>query len=323
MTGSTFQILAGFVLLIAGGEVLVRGAVAVARRLSVSNLVIGLVLVGFGTSTPELTTSINASLHGSPGIAVGNVVGSNIANTLLVLGMTAAITPILCDPSAFSRDAPMLALATALCITFAAGDGFGRPAGILFLLVLLGYTLHTYQMERRSRGASAQLHMHEAELAEPAPRSLWVGAGLTLLGVALVVAGAELMVRGAIDFARQFGVSETVIGLTLVAFGTSLPELATSIVAALRGRTDVALGNIIGSNLFNLLGILGATAVIAPMTAELSLSSYDLLALAGATVLLLAFAYTGRRYSRLEGLVSLGLYLAYMAFLGLRGARLL
>ncbi len=320
MTEITLQIAAGFLLLILGGESLVRGSVALARNLGVSKLVIGLVLVGFGTSTPELATSLNAALIGSAGIAVGNVVGSNISNTFLILGVTAAIYPIACDPNAFKRDAPMLSIATMVCVAFALSGEFGRLTGAVFLAVLLGYTGFTYLTERRQRDASAVLHEQEAGLAEPAPRSTWIAVLLAGGGIALIVVGADIMVAGSIELARLFEIPETIIGLTLVALGTSLPELATSVVAALRRQTDLAFGNIIGSNLFNILGILGVTAVVAPIPVPPNVLVYDLWILLMSMVLLTVFGMTHWNISRREGIVFIACYVGYLGFTALRGA---
>ena len=318
MTGITLEIIAGLLLLVSGGEALVRGSVTLARNLGVSKLVIGLVLVGFGTSMPELVTSLDAALIGSPGIALGNVIGSNIANTLLILGLTAAITPIACDPRAFRRDGPMLAIATLLCIGFALSGAFGRGIGLLFVAVLLGYTVFTYRAERCEDDASARLHRHEAELGEPTPQSTWLGVLIAVAGVGLLIAGAHFMVTGSVALARQLGVSETIIGLTLVAVGTSLPELSISLVAAVRRQTDLAFGNIIGSNIFNILGILGVAAIVAPIAVPPKIVDYDLWILAATTLLLIVFAMTDWKLSRREGLIFFAGYAGYVALAVLR-----
>lgn len=318
MGGISLEIAAGLLLLVIGGEALVRGSVALARNLGVSKLVIGLVLVGFGTSMPELAASLNAALIGSPGIAVGNVIGSNIANTLLILGLTAAITPIACDPRAFRRDGPMLAIATLLCAGFALTGAFGRGAGFVFVAVLLGYTLFTYRTERRQDDPSARLHSQEAELEEPTPRSTWVGLLFAAAGMGLMIGGAHTMVTGSVALARQFGISETVIGLTLVAVGTSLPELSISLVAAVQRQTDLAFGNIVGSNIFNILGVLGVTAIAVPIPVPPSILVYDLWVMAATTVLLILFAMTDWKLSRREGLIFLAGYAGYLVLAGLR-----
>lgn len=320
MTVITLQIAAGFLLLLLGGEFLVRGSVALARDLGVSMLVIGLVFVGFGTSTPELATSVDAALAGSAGIAVGNVVGSNIANTFLVLGVTAVIYPIACDPKAFRHDAPMLGIATIVCVGFALSGEFGRLTGVVFLAILLGFASFVYRAEGRQRDEATVLHEQEASLAEPAPRSTWIAVLMAGGGIALIVVGADLMVDGSIDLARLFGIPETIIGLTIVSLGSSLPELTTSVMAALRRQTDLALGNIIGSNLFNILGILGVTAVVVPIPVPPNVLVYDLWILLASMVLLTVFGMTDWKISRREGVVFLACYVGYLGFAALRGA---
>jgi len=312
------NIAAGLILLAGGGEAMVRGAVTLAKNLGVSKLVIGLVLVGFGTSMPELATSLNAALIGAPGIAVGNVIGSNIANMLLILGLTAALKPIACEARAFRRDGPVLGLATLLCVAFALSGSFGRLSGLAFLALLVAYTVYTYRAERHDNDPSARLHSQEAELEEPTPRSSWAGVVLALGGMALMIGGAHLMVTGSVSLAKSLGISDTIIGLTLVAVGTSLPELSVSLIAAARGQTDIAFGNIVGSNIFNILGILGVTAVAVPLSVPPTIVIYDLWVMLGATVLLLFFAVTDWTLSRREGLIFLTGYVGYVALAVLR-----
>ncbi len=314
------QIFLGLICLGLGGDALVRGAVGVAERLKISPLVTGLVLVGFGTSMPELVTSLNAVLKGSSGLAIGNVVGSNIANILLILGLTAMIFPIATDPKAFKRDAPMLAFATVACVIFAFNGEFGRITGFAFVSFLLAYVVFTYLTERQTHDAQAQLHIDATKLVAPSTRPFWLSVLIAATGITLVILGAHWIVTGSITIARTFGVSETVIGLTIVAVGTSLPELATSIAAAIRKQTDIAFGNIVGSNIFNTLGILGATSMIVPITVPANVLTYDLWILIVVTALLLWAAFTDARLSRREGAVFLGLYIAYLGFLAVRAA---
>jgi cation:H+ antiporter len=308
-------LIAGLVLLFGGGEALVRGAVAIARRLGVSTLVIGLTLVGFGTSAPELTTSLQAALADRPGIAVGNVVGSNIANLLLILGVSAVIAPLAVNPAALKRDGAMLVAATLAVGALLVFDMLGRLPGIAMLAALAGYVVYVYLAERKSADASAELHAQEAEAVPPTGWSLAVA--LALGGLVGVVGGAWLLVEGAVAIATRAGISEAVIGLTVVAVGTSLPELATSAIAARRGQGDVAFGNLVGSNIFNLLGILGATAVVAPIPVPPEVIRLDVWVMGAVTALTLALAATGRRVSRVEGAVLLVLYAAYIAWLTL------
>lgn len=313
----------GLILLGAGGDALVRGSVGVAKRLQISPLFVGLVLVGFGTSTPELATSLSAALRDAPGIAIGNVIGSNIANILLILGLSAVMAPIACRREAFRRDGPMLAFATAVCIFFAMNGEIYRMTGLVFLAVMAGYIVYTYRMEREDGDESAKLHRKEALLAHSPKLRLRVCMSLAVGGVIGVVIGANLMVSGAVAAAHALGIRGAIIGLTVVALGTSLPELATSIVAARHGETQLALGNVIGSNLFNILAILGITATVHPLKIPAHVVTYDLWIMAAVTALLLIFARTDHRISKREGAAFLFLYASYIGFLVIRAKGLI
>ena len=302
----------GFILLIVGGEFLLRGAVTTAQRFNVSPLLIGLTVVGFGTSTPELVTSVNAALQGSPGIAVGNVVGSNIANVFLIIGLAALIAPLATNPAAFRRDGATLLAATALLLVLCQLSDLTRWGGALFVALLLVYICYCYLDERRTGDEETLLHQ-EAAAAPTAPARLPLALLFLVLGLAGVLIGAKFLVDAAIDLARFVGVSEAVIGLTLVAVGTSLPELVTSVMAALRKQPDVALGNVIGSNIFNALGIMGTTALIRPLSVPQPIARFDSWVMMAAALLLVIFAVTHWRIGRREGLALLFLYLAYTA----------
>lgn len=298
-------VFAGFVLLMAGGEILVRGAVALAARLGVSPLVIGLTVVGFGTSTPELVTSLDAALSGAPGIAVGNVIGSNTANILLILGIAALMAPIVVDRAAFLRDggAAMAAALAALAVVMT--GALSRPAGAALILALIVYLWLAF---RRGRVVD--------DVALDVPQRGPVAAGLLAAGgIALTILGARLLVHGATGLAEAWGVSEAVIGVTVVAVGTSLPELATSIVAALKREGDIAFGNVVGSNIYNVFGILGATALVRPIPVPPEIASFDIWVMLAATVALTVVAVTGWRITRAEGGVLVAAYLAYCAVL--------
>jgi cation:H+ antiporter len=244
-------LIGGLALLIVGGDLLVRGAVSIATRLGISPLVIGLTLVGFGTSTPELVTSIQASLAGAPGIALGNIVGSNIANLLLILGLSALLTPIIVQSSALKRDGGVMVLVTLAFVLLAPAVPFGRWLGAGFVAALAAYLAYTFRQESAA-GAEHGAVFDKAEAAQEldpafrpaaAPAGRWIGPVLMALGgLGLVVIGGKLLVDGAVALARAFAISETVIGLTIVAIGTSAPELATSVAAALRRHADVAFG---------------------------------------------------------------------------------
>lgn len=322
------MIAGGLFLLFVGGEALVRGSVSVARRLGISELVIGLTLVGFGTSVPELVTSLEAVGKGAVGISVGNVIGSNIANVLLVLGVAALLCPILVQPKAIARDGSFMVAVTALFCGLLWFDEFSRLTGILLVVLLVAYLVFSLVADQRRGDPAAAMHAEEGETIE-ANYGLVLGLLIALAGLVGVVAGATFLVTGSVSLARSFGISETIIGLTIVAVGTSLPELATSIVAALRKKADVAIGNIIGSNIFNILGIVGVTAIVYPFSVRgdpageamargepVSLISMtDISTLILSVLLLILFAVTGKRLSRWEGGILLGGYALYMGLI--------
>lgn len=304
-------LLGGLVLLAVGGEFVVRGAVGVARKFGISELMIGLTLVGFGTSAPELAASINAALAGSPGIAVGNVVGSNISNVLLIFAIVAIIKPITVDARALQRDGWVMLIATMMFIAVAIGLGaISRPVGALFVAALVAYVVFVYLTERRT-SPSAEMLKAEGALHEPAPSPLWLSAAFAIGGLIMLVFGADFLVGSAQTIARAAGLSETIIGLTIVALGTSLPELVTSGMAALKGRSDVAFGGIIGSNIYNILGIIGVTSIIRPIEIPADLLGRDWAALYVATILVLMHANSGGRVNRFEGAFLLLHYAGY------------
>lgn len=316
-----FLIIAGFALLLFGGESVVRGSVALAQRLGVSPLIVGLTIVGFGTSLPEMVVSVNAALVGSPGLAVGNVVGSNIANILLILGVAAVIAPIAVHPGAVKRDLLGMSAATLVYVGLGMSGQIVFWQGVLMLIALMSYIGFTVWHDNKSNDEAAELHRDEAaEMGEIPLRTVSI-AGIIIVGLFAVVVGAEWLVTGATTLATEFGVPEEVIGLTVVAIGTSLPELATSIVAAYRGHSDVCVGNVLGSNLFNLFGITGVTALFAPLPFSDKIVSFDLWILLAATAIIIPFMLTGRRISRPEGIVLLILYVSFIAsqFVGMSG----
>ncbi|WP_233356042.1 calcium/sodium antiporter [Henriciella aquimarina] len=329
-------IVGGLMLLLAGGEVLVRGSVGVARKLGMSELMIGLTLVGFGTSMPEMVTSLQALSDGAVGISVGNVIGSNIANVLLVVGAACLISPIVINLRALSRDGLVMIAATILFAGVLWFDGFTRPMGILFVVLLLIYLAVSVVLDQRKGSPVAAVHSGEAETVET-HEPLWLALLLAVGGIAGVILGARMLVTGGAELARTVGISETVIGISIVAIGTSLPELVTSIVSAAKGRADVALGNVIGSNVFNILGIMGVSAAVYPFSivsgpssaagdkpldvaalsygpGESLISMQDMGALALSVFLLILFACTERKIARWEGAVLLAGYALYMAF---------
>lgn len=306
------QIIGGLVLLAVGGEFVVRGAVGAARKLGVSELMIGLTLVGFGTSAPELITSINAALSGSPAIAIGNVVGSNISNVLLIFALVVLAKPVPVDPKAVSRDGWIMVFATIALIAAANLTGeVSRLTGFIFFAALVSYIAFSYVAERKG-GPTAELHEDEGEALPPTkPPPLMLSLGFLLGGLIGLIFGADFLVAGARTLALAAGLSETVIGLTVVALGTSLPELVASLAAALKGRSALAFGAIVGSNIYNILGIIGITAMVSPITIPPDLIARDWVALYGAALLLLLHAGTGGLVKRKEGaflLCHYGLY---------------
>jgi cation:H+ antiporter len=310
------SIAAGLVVLTVGAELLIRGSTALARQLGISDLLIGLTLVGFGTSMPELVSSVEAALLGSAGVAVGNVVGSNIANILLILGSAAVIAPFAIERKAFRRDGLVVFIATAAMIGVSLTGEFGRVAGLAFLASIAGYILYAFHTERRAPDSpAAALHVAEGMAAPRGPKSAVLDVALAVAGLGLLIFGAKLLVGGAINIAAALGVSETIIGLTIVAIGTSLPELVTSSMAAMRGKSALALGNVLGSNIYNIFGILGATAAIRPIAAPEEIVRFDNWVMLGATVLMIAFSMTHSRLSRLEGAVMVIGYAAYLFWL--------
>ncbi|TYB83054.1 calcium/sodium antiporter [Maritimibacter fusiformis] len=304
---TVFLLVLGLILLVIGGDMLVRGAVGLAGRLGVSPLLIGLTVVGFGTSTPELVTSLQAAFAGAPGLALGNVVGSNIANILLILAVAALIRPFAVGRAALGRDGLAMVLATLGATALIATDGLGRAAGFGLVAGLGLYLLVAYRIDRNGNDSSE---------ADPAVTdALGVSLALALGGILLTILGARLLVDSATEIAGALGVSDAVIGLTLVAVGTSLPELVTSVMAALRGRGDIALGNVLGSNIYNLLGVLGVTALVHPIPVAAQIARVDTWVMLAVTLLLVVLMRTGWRVSRREGGVLLIGYAGYLGWL--------
>ncbi|MDF3350582.1 calcium/sodium antiporter [Sulfitobacter sp. KE34] len=298
-------VLGGLLGLVLGGEYLVRGAVALAQRVGLSPLVIGLTVVGFGTSAPELVTSVQAALLGAPDIALGNVVGSNIANILLILGLAAVIAPVAISGRSFARDGTVMLAASLLCLGTVLLGQVDRLAGGVALVGLAAYLIYTFRSDRSG-----------AEPMEPLPDQApsWLALVWLLGGLLLTILSARFLITGAVALAQAVGLSEAVIGLTIVAVGTSMPELVTSVIAARRGQSDVALGNVVGSNIFNILGVLGITALIQPVGVAAQIATLDIWVMLGATVALIACAFGGR-VTRGQGALFALAYVAYAAVL--------
>lgn len=308
------------VLLTIGAEVLVRAAAALALRLGISTLFIGLTIVGFGTSTPELATSVNAGLNRLSDISVGNVIGSNIFNIAFILGLTALIAPIPVNTRVVKRELFfMIAAAFLPFFTIATGNILTRPLGIAFLAGLVLYVAYGYWTDRPDGPAEIVVESElEAELGV-AKSTIWASPIVCLIaiaaGIGLLVWGAHLLVTSSVAIAKALGVSELFIGLTIVAAGTSMPEFFTSLVAAIRKQSDISIGNIVGSNIFNVLGILGVTAVLYPQNVSPQILWLDTPLMAALSIACLPIMFTGSRISRREGGVFLVVYIVYVIVL--------
>ncbi|MEE9434381.1 MAG: calcium/sodium antiporter [Sphingorhabdus sp.] len=312
-------LLAGFGLLIVGGELLVRGAVRLAEKAGMSQLLIGLTIVGFGTSAPELVASVGAALTGYPNIAWGNVVGSNLANSLLILGIASLIYPMAVPRGPLWRDGGLALVATIVLGIAAMLNIVGAALGSIFLFVLVAYLIFAYREEKTAGPVhSAVAEKAEAlEVADPAlhlEQSALRSVMILSAGIVSIVLGGSWLVSGAVEIATWAGLSEATIGLTVIAIGTSMPELVTAVIAARKGASAVALGNVLGSNLFNLLLIGGSTAIIAPAAIAPSIVLFSLPVLIAVSILTLLFAATSHRISRVEGGILLAIYIALTTY---------
>ena len=321
-------IIAGILALVAGGELLVRGAVSIALRFHISTLVVGMTIVSFGTSAPELLVSLEAMFSGHPGIAVGNVVGSNIANIALVLGITALIFPIEVSQNSYKIDWPVLMLSTLLVYgfmwlnydpvswlghsdneTIVYVSSINWMNGVVMLLVLFSFSGFLIWKSRKQTKAK---HREEGIDVEPSESSLFKDILFILLGSAGLSYGAHLLVEGTVGLATVLGISDYVISVTVVAFGTSLPELMTSVVAAFKRHSDLSVGNLIGSNIFNVLGILGVTSLFKTIPISSIVMSSDIFWVLGITLLALPMMITRKRISKTEGFILFGSYCLYV-----------
>lgn len=309
---ASISIIVGLLFLTFGADRLVLGSSAIALKLGVSPLLIGITIVAFGTSAPELIVSINAALSGNGGISVGNVVGSNIANIGLILGIASLITPMTVHVSLIRRDIPIMIGISLISGWFIFGEEVSRAEGAFLvagLLVFIGLSIYWAKRET----PSAQVAEFEEPLKD-AHIATWLAWVYVAIGLGLLAGGSELLVGGAVHIAEVFGMSQTLIGLTIVAIGTSLPELATSITAAMKGESDIAVGNVVGSNIFNALGILGIAAVIRPLPTA-TFSMVDLGVMLGFTILMLPMARNDMRILRWEAALLLTAYVGYMGWL--------
>ena len=314
----------GLAALVVGAEALVRGASRLSLSFGISPLVVGLTVVAFGTSSPELAVSVQSAWSGQVDIAIGNVVGSNIFNVLFILGVSAAITPLLVNQQLIRQEVPIMIGVSLLFWALAADGGIGFWDGALLAGLLAAYIVLVIRQSRReTRDVQA-----EYDEAFAPPRGGWdahwgVQVLLIVGGLALLVLGSRWLVEAAVSFARYLGVSELVIGLTIIAAGTSLPEVATSILAAIRGERDIAVGNVVGSNLFNILGVLGVSAVVAPSTLTVSPAAlaFDIPVMVAVAIACLPVFFTGNLIARWEGILFAAFYAAYAGYLILLATR--
>ncbi len=314
---TSLLLLAGLVLLTIGGELLIRGAARLATAIGVPALVVGLTVVAFGTSAPELSVSVYAALEGQADLSLGNVVGSNIFNVLFILGLSSLIVPLTVAPQILRFDVWVVLAASVVTLLISLDGKIGREEGYLLLVALIAYTAWTIRAGRRA--AKSEGAEFEREYSTP-HRSIvaWLlDISFIVGGLILLVIGSRWLVTAAIDIARNLGVSELVIGLTIVAAGTSLPEVAASLIAALRGQRDIAVGNVIGSNLFNILGVLGVSSTFsgAGIKVDPGAQSFDIPVMIAVSVACLPIFFTGRCIARWEGGLFLTYYVAYTAYL--------
>ncbi|MBI2567863.1 MAG: calcium/sodium antiporter [Candidatus Schekmanbacteria bacterium] len=316
---SLMYLVAGLVMLTIGAELLVRGASRLAAAVGVSSLIVGLTVVAFGTSAPELAVSIRAGLAGQPDIAIGNALGSNVFNVLAILGLSALVAPLVVSRQLVLLDVPVLIAVSLFSWMLAADGNVSRADGLVLLSLLAAYTgflVHSGRQEMANAAAAVENENRSAqEKAEP--RRLTMNLVLVVAGLALLVSGADLFVGGAVAIARVLGVTELVIGLTVIAAGTSLPEMATSVVASMRGERDIAVGNIVGSSIFNLLAVMGGAAAVAPAGIAVSDASitFDFPVAIAVAVACLPVFFTGHLISRWEGGTFLAYYFAYLTYL--------
>jgi cation:H+ antiporter len=297
----------GLFLLLLSGDFLVRGATQLSNRLRVSALLISLTVVAFGTSAPELIVAIKATLSGSPGLAMGNVVGSNIANILLVLGLPTLLVGLKNDIADTKRSFTIMIFASVLFIAFGIGGSFSWVNGCVLLSVLALFLIDTFRQNKESKPNIGNL-----ETKKRVPHSWWKIIFFLFLGVIGLPLGADLLVTNASSLAKDYGISDAVVGLTLVAIGTSLPELATTFIAVMRKKAEVVLGNLIGSNIFNLLAIIGVTSLISPVPVDPSFIKFDFWIMFGASLLVTPYIFSNIQFNRLSGFLFVTLYISYL-----------
>jgi cation:H+ antiporter len=314
---AVFLFAAGLIFLIIGAEALVRGASRLAAVFGISPLVIGLTVVAFGTSSPELAVSIKSALSGQASIAVGNVIGSNIFNVLFILGVSALIVPLVVSQQLVRLDVPVMIALSFVVLLLALDGKFGLVDGILLVAGLVTYVWVLIRQSRKETALARQESVQEPASADPKSAGWIRNIALVIGGLALLVLGARWLVDGAVSFARYLGVSDLIVGLTVVAAGTSLPEVVTSVVAALRGERDIAVGNVVGSNIFNILAVLGIASIVAPggIGVSAAVVGFDIPVMIAVALACLPIFFTGGTISRKEGVLMLAYYVAYTAYL--------
>ena len=309
---SVFYVLISLVLFYFGALWLVKGSSSLALKAGISPLVAGLTIVAFGTSSPELVVSVNAAISGHGNIAIGNVVGSNLFNICIILGISAIIAPLKIRMQLLKSDIPVLIITTVGFMLLFADRQISRYEGGILLFGLILYTILNVKLARHEKNADVHAEFKES-IPDQKMKWYW-SAGLILVGLGVLIGGSVILVKGAVSIARSLGVGETIIGLTIIAAGTSMPELASSIVATIKKEYDIAIGNIIGSNIFNILGIIGVSSIIRPLSA-MAISNIDLYIMIGVTLLLLPFFRSKYTLKRDEGIFMIVIYLIYLYYL--------
>ncbi len=318
-----FFFTAGLVLLIVGAEALVRGSSRLAAAIGISPLIIGLTVVAFGTSSPELAVSVKAAVSDQANIVIGNVIGSNIFNILFILGLSAMIAPLIVSRQLIRLDVPLMVAAAALCLPISADALISRGEGAMLFLGLVAYIAFLIYISRKeSRPVQDEFAVEFGQESSTAKH--WLkNIGLVAGGLGMLILGSKWLVDGAVSMAHYFGVSDLIIGLTIVAAGTSLPEVVTSVIASLRGERDIAVGNVVGSNLFNTLGVLGLAGVIAPSGVAVSSAAmkFDMPIMVAASLACLPIFFSGKLIARWEGALLFAYYIAYTVFLVLTATK--
>lgn len=306
------MLILGLLMLTMGGEALIRGAMGVARKLNISPLFCGIVIVGFGTSAPELVVSVTAMLQAKPGVALGNVIGSNIGNILLILGLCTLLRPLHINRLALKKDTLCLLAVSLVCCALVSLKMFTVFSGAFLLMLLISYVVSVYDKESKNKDPSAVMHIQESAVVPEQSYSGWLLILFVLAGLAMLIGGAHLFTLGAIGIAKHFELSATLIGLTLVAIGTSLPEITISVMATLRQQNDVAIGNVLGSNIFNILGILGISSLISPIAVSQRIFVFDQWVLLVSALIAAIFVFAAKKISRSAGLIMLTGYSVYI-----------